>query len=92
MNKSIVFIGLSVLPVLTHAADPAPQSDKLSQTEEEAIVTIMANSVPVEKAPLIRDKKGCIWGVTEGEEGMVLVRLRHRDKTPLCDKTPVSGR
>ncbi len=88
MNKIVTFTGLLLLPVLTYATEPASKDDPLTQNEAEAVATILANAVSVDKAPLIRDKNGCIWGVTESDEGMVLVRLRHRDKTPLCDRTP----
>ncbi len=91
MNKKITFTGLFLLPVLAYAAEPATKEDPLTQTEAEAVATILANAVPAEKAPLIKDKNGCIWGVTESDEGMVLVRLRHRDKTPLCDKASAVG-
>jgi len=73
---------LTMLALL--AATAAATADDRAAFLDGKIKEWFADAKPAAQVPFLTDSKGCLYGTTEGPQGMTLVAMLHANRQPIC--------
>lgn len=77
--KNKIFLVLALL-ALVGVVNAAPIDDAITV----ALDNLFRLAKPVEKAPVLIDSKGCLWGLHEQDGRVITIQILDGDHKPAC--------